>query len=399
MSLIPAIIILAAIVYLMYLIFTGLRLVFWQIFGMAMNPVHGLAERVNPSGFYKYLMQYSVYFRKLPPPDRLKFISRIKGFIDSKEFIGMEGLVVTDEMRILVAASAVQITFGLDLYILNQYERILLFPKEYKNKITGKYHKGEVNIAGTIALSWNNLLAGYLNSVDNYNLGLHEMAHALRFNSISGEETDEFFEEYIEKWMSVGDKEFERIKRGEKSYLREYAGANREEFFAVCVEHFFETSLEFREKLPEIYFHLALLLNQDPCLSAGYGKIREVVSEALVPQSDSGECIFSTSRLSFNEMNICKNFFYYKSGIFANRKIVAWGSVVSVSFWAYAHFSNEMYDLMPATHYRRAEVKFIERGRIEIRNFQINRMTALELKPVITFLRSKNVLVKREKLE
>lgn len=55
-----------------------------------------------------------------------------------------------------------------------------------------------------------------------------------------------------------------RIKQKENTFLRPYAGTNREEFFAVCVEQFFEQPEESKENCPERYFTLANLLKQDP---------------------------------------------------------------------------------------------------------------------------------------
>ena len=54
------------------------------------------------------------------------------------------------------------------------------------------------------------------------------------------------------------------MQAGEKSFLRSYGGRNEQEFFAVCVEHFFEVPENFKQKLPDIFFHLCILLNQDP---------------------------------------------------------------------------------------------------------------------------------------
>ncbi len=54
------------------------------------------------------------------------------------------------------------------------------------------------------------------------------------------------------------------MKRGEESFLRKYAGVNKQEFFAVCIEHFFEVPEKFQHNLPKIFHHLCVLLNLDP---------------------------------------------------------------------------------------------------------------------------------------
>ena len=69
---------------------------------------------------------------------------------------------------------------------------------------------------------------------------------------------------YYEKWLLIANDEFIKLSNNVPSYLRVYGGANKEEFFAVCVEHFFETPHEFKLQLDDIYKHLCILLNQDP---------------------------------------------------------------------------------------------------------------------------------------
>jgi Mlc titration factor MtfA (ptsG expression regulator) len=59
-------------------------------------------------------------------------------------------------------------------------------------------------------------------------------------------------------------REFTKIKQGAKSYLRRYAFYNREEFFPVCTEYFFERPKEFKKERPELYEALSKLLRQDP---------------------------------------------------------------------------------------------------------------------------------------
>ena len=59
------------------------------------------------------------------------------------------------------------------------------------------------------------------------------------------------------------------MKRGEESFLRKYAGVNEHEFFAVCIEHFFEVPEQFQSNLPKGYYNLSLLLNLDPLNVSG----------------------------------------------------------------------------------------------------------------------------------
>ncbi len=195
---------------------------------------------------------------------KVKFLLRVKNFIADKDFESRGGVELTDEVKALVAASAVQITFGLHKYTLSHFSKIILYPESFYNRLGDEYHIGETNVQGVIVLSWKDLQDGFLKATDNFNVGLHEMAHALELQWRLEDDYDSFFGNYFEKWSMVADEEFENIENERESFLRKYAGANKHEFFAVCMEYFFESSKEFRERLPQIYYQLCILLNQDP---------------------------------------------------------------------------------------------------------------------------------------
>ena len=215
----------------------------------------------------KYLVNRFPYYDKLPELLKVKFLIRVKNFLHGKTFEGREGLEVTPEMKSWVAASAVQLTFGLHKYSLDHFSKIILYPEAFYNRINDAMHMGETNTHGIIVLSWKDLVSGFEKTTDNFNVGLHEMAHALELVLLLKADADAFFAEYYPKWSLVTREEFENVENERSSYLRDYAGANRHEFFAVCIEYFFESPAEFRDRLPEIYYHLCILLNQDPLQS------------------------------------------------------------------------------------------------------------------------------------
>jgi len=205
-----------------------------------------------------------IYFRNLNEELKQRFIERTAVFIEQKKFVGRQNLVITDTIRIIVSACAVQVTFGLDSFTLDTFEYIVIYPDVYESPITKKMHKGEINLNGFICLSWKHVLAGIDNPTDNYNLGIHEWTHALRFNSINFDETDYFFDGYINKWIANALHEFTLLKKRQPSIFRRYGAANIHEFLSVSTEHFFESPDEFKSKAPELFEQMCILLNQIP---------------------------------------------------------------------------------------------------------------------------------------
>jgi MtfA peptidase len=205
------------------------------------------------------------FYKTLTVPERKEFERRVSYLTANKEFMGRQDLVVTDRMKVLIAATIAQIGFGFEFITFEDFEKIIIFPKAYYSKHTGHYHKGEVNTAGVIVLSWADFLEGFKISDDGYNVGLHEIAHALRFeDALPGKEYHFLKEADLKVWNRTAEKEYDAIRSGKPSFIRSYAGTNRQEFFAVCVEQFFEQPQGFYEALPEVYKAMARLLKQDP---------------------------------------------------------------------------------------------------------------------------------------
>ncbi len=215
----------------------------------------------------RYLEKHFVYYKKLPPRSKKIFIHKVARFMSSKDFIPRQMQSVTDEMKVLISASAAQLTFGFRGIVFPYFYKIFVFPESFYNHQNKAYHKGEVNPKmKAIALSWKDFVEGYLQE-DGRNLGLHEMAHALRLeNRIMNSEYGFLDDTVLKKWENHARRTMIEIKNGEETFFRKYGGVNNEEFFAVAVENFFERPVEFNEKHPMTYSTLCKLLHQDPLL-------------------------------------------------------------------------------------------------------------------------------------
>jgi Mlc titration factor MtfA (ptsG expression regulator) len=224
---------------------------------------HLIFRRLHPEA--KAFLQLNFkYYQRLSDREKLLFERRTQKFIKTKYFVPRGGLKeVTLEMKTLVAASAIQITFGFPSIYFEHFYTILIYPEHYQSTLTGKLHEGEVHTGGYIVLSWKHLLQGYSVDNDGRNLGLHEMAHALKIvDSIQSREYDFMDTALLHRFILLAREEMQRISAGEDSFFRAYAATNDQEFFAVAVENFFERSLQFQQYHPELFEMLGDLLNQ-----------------------------------------------------------------------------------------------------------------------------------------
>lgn len=221
-----------------------------------------------PQTYKETLVKYFPYYNKLNPSHQHTFEQKLLAFILSKKFIPRQFEAITDEMKVMIGACAVQLTFGLPRVYLQHFSKILIYPTDYYSSLTKRFHKGEVNPAfGVIVLSWKSFVDGYIYPTDSVNLGLHEMAHALRLENIIHNDEHDFFDDaLVEKFDSYAYQLCHLPQYANESFLRAYACANEHEFFAVAVENFFERPAEFKYALPELYETLTKLLRQDPLI-------------------------------------------------------------------------------------------------------------------------------------
>lgn len=211
------------------------------------------------------LNKYFLYYKNLPEKLKPVFESRLSKFMDLKDFDARKGLVLTEEMKTLLSACAVQLSFGLKNYKFKHFWKIIIYPEKYFSNITKQYHLGEANPKGAIVFSWPDFLQGYADPDDNINLGLHEFAHALFINFQKNIMSDVNFATYYDEWKAIGTEEFFKLRKNKENYMRNYAKVNLMEFFAVSIEYFFETPNEFKKHYPDLYEILRKLLGQDTC--------------------------------------------------------------------------------------------------------------------------------------
>lgn len=208
------------------------------------------------------LNQYIPYYRNLNAQLKERFLKRTLIFMANKkfEFVEMEQ---EEYMPLLISAATVQLTFGLQHYLLDHFDTIYVLKNDYHFGLFNVPFQGHVNDDG-IYLSWNNFISGFENYTDGDNVGLHEMAHALAYASFTADDGgDEGFKQRFWRFSRVGRKVFKRLQDGEVTMLGSYAATNYQEFWAVCVEHFFERPHAFKIHLPELYDAICNLLNQD----------------------------------------------------------------------------------------------------------------------------------------
>ncbi|MEO7922522.1 MAG: zinc-dependent peptidase [Chitinophagaceae bacterium] len=217
-----------------------------------------------------WLNKYNPYYGSLPGDLKKIFLQRTKDFLQSKEF-RFHAMVEEEYIPVLISGAAVQMTFGLKNYLMDYFPVIHIVRKEYTLNVDKETYYGHVSRNG-IYISWEHFLEGYRNYGDSINVGLHEMAHAVSFDVFLGQQDhhDRTFRQRLEDFREDGIPVFRAMRQGASHLLDEYGATNFDEFWAVCVETFFENPDEFSRLIPGLYISICGVLNQDPLIS---GKI------------------------------------------------------------------------------------------------------------------------------
>ncbi|MCH8546987.1 MAG: zinc-dependent peptidase [Cryomorphaceae bacterium] len=213
----------------------------------------------------RVLHQHFRIYRSLFGHEKRVFEHRVARFMKLKEWEARGKIKLDQRKKVIISGIAVKLTFGLRRYSMPIFKKIIVFPGPFKNNRTGNIHKGEFNPArGHVAFSWKDLMEGLEDPNDNLHLGLHEFAHALLMELMKGKWADSYFTHHFNQVDRI-------IRRPEgfrtlssHPYFREYAQTNKMEFFAVAVEHFFETPAEFKRQLPKLYAKFVRMFNIDP---------------------------------------------------------------------------------------------------------------------------------------
>ena len=215
--------------------------------------------------YQNWLMRYNPYYASLTPSLQKRFLFRSVAFMQSKLFI-YHDQPAEEQIPLLISAAAVQVTFGLRNYLMDYFSEIHVMGNQYTiNNNDADVYYGHVSHTG-IHVAWNYFVKGFSNYSDGTNVGLHEMAHAISYDVFLGQADrfDRAMKQKLQDFTQENRPAFRSLKKGMSHTLNDYAGTNFDEFWAVCIETFFENPDSFRATDPDLYFSICDTLNQDP---------------------------------------------------------------------------------------------------------------------------------------
>ncbi|MEP7101031.1 MAG: M90 family metallopeptidase [Burkholderiales bacterium] len=220
------------------------------------------------------------YFRTLPADLQLQLKKRMQVFLAEKPFIGCAGLVVTDEMRVTIAAQACLLILNRRTDHFANLRQVLVYPGAFVvDKVradgAGVSHErrdalaGESWSLGQVVLSWQDTLDGASVIDDGRNVVIHEFAHQLdQANGAANGAPQLPSRARRARWQRVLGAEFQALQRrvsaGEESLLSDYGAVDPAEFFAVASEVFFEQPARLAAEHATLYRELSGFYRVNP---------------------------------------------------------------------------------------------------------------------------------------
>jgi Mlc titration factor MtfA (ptsG expression regulator) len=192
---------------------------------------------------------------------------------------GLAGLELTEEMRVIIAATDCLLLVGLPYPRFARLRRVLVYPDTFKPRLAmplgsaiprePQAELGEAWRDGMVVLAWNSVRRGGGQGHDGHNVVLHEFAHLLDgedgvFDGMPVLDTANQAAAWDKSMAAAFAALHAALDAGHETVLDPYAATNRSEFFAVATETFFETPLPLREAMPELYEQLRSFYQQDP---------------------------------------------------------------------------------------------------------------------------------------
>lgn len=232
-----------------------------------------------PEARAAWLHEHVALYQTLNDDERTRLHGHMQILLAEKPLDGCDGLVVTDDMRYLVAAQAALLILNLDSNYYPKLDAVLLYPAVFRSPqhrprgggVVEEFESsrlGESWNRGVVVLSWKDAEQG-ARTLDGRNVVLHEFAHQLDQADGVADGWPIPFNPRLEKsWYRIMHEEFgehvSRVKRRRKTRIDPYGATNPAEFFAVLTEMFFERPAILHEHHNDLYRLLQEFYQQDP---------------------------------------------------------------------------------------------------------------------------------------
>lgn len=201
-------------------------------------------------------------------------------FLYRKKFIGAQGLELTKEMCIIVAAQACLLVLKLEIEFFDGWSDVIIYPGAFRisrdhTDSAGVVHhednvlSGESWSRGPVILSWQDVQKEMFGEHPGRNVVVHELAHKLDMQNGKANGMPPLHATmHRVQWTEILSSAYEHLQQSLAQHhrvcLNPYAATDPGEFFAVISEYFFTSPDMLHAHHPKVYEQLSLYYRQNP---------------------------------------------------------------------------------------------------------------------------------------
>jgi MtfA peptidase len=258
------------------------------------------ARRRFAPEYRDWLRQHVPMYAVLDAPARRRFERDIRFYLAEQKFEAVEGVELTDDLRLAVAAGAALLLHGRPDWELPTNRTVLFYPERFGDDYYADDYAefdGMVHPQGPIIFSAPAVEESWAHPGRGSNVVLHELAHLFDFANSDADGMPSLLDPASEQaWNRLVRREMRLAGMG-RSLLRRYAGTHPAEFFAVAVENFFDRPEALRNRHPQVFEAMQAVFNLNPITGERPGGMAiggpdqgldEAASEAELDDSEEG---------------------------------------------------------------------------------------------------------------
>ena len=272
-TMLPTLIVLSLLLLILAYIWGHPLLRYWQHYQIRQRPF--------PAAWQALLEHRLFFYQYLPRDLQQKLQGAIQVFLAEKQFIGCQGLVVTDEMKLVIAAQACLISLHQPDSDYPKLSMILVYPNIFKIQrptALNEYVLEEQTVVasgeswgkeGQVILSWQTIQEDLKHPQDGHNVIFHEFAHQLdqaehQANGVPRLKTQADYDRWSRIFTAEYQQLLSQLEQGLPTVIDPYGATNPVEFFAVVTETFFENAQALVREHRQLYDLLKAFYQLDP---------------------------------------------------------------------------------------------------------------------------------------
>ncbi len=244
-----------------------------------------MARRPIADDLWKRTLVRYPFLRRRSADDMALLRRMTSLFLDRKEFDARDGVRLTNDVVVAVAAQACLPVLRLGLQHYSGFVGIVLHAGQVVARRSstdddGVVHEydellsGEAMEGGPVMLSWHDVRSAGRSAAEAYNVVIHEFAHVLGMADGAANGMPRLPSGLpAQEWQAVLQREYDafvqRVDAGDDTALDPYGAEAPEEFFAVASEAFFVAPLAMKAEHPALYGVFVRYYRQDPAAELG----------------------------------------------------------------------------------------------------------------------------------